>query len=407
MLPLSTNTPTPPLLTAEQVRQNEAFWQELKGGAFKQLAREVKLAKGKKQENVSAVLMGAIYSRAINYFAVELQKRGDLPKAREYFELALDVNPDNVAALINLDYNKLKAVGGTEAPPSEEVAKKIAVYRGSWEAVLGYNGPVDEPNSCYLLAQSFTKGHNYRQAAQLLERIEAFTPDNVSAQIALASVYVQGGRQEDALRKVTEIRTKFPKMTEDQTLTLFECEAWAQSFKGDLPAAQKILSIAERAYPNRSEPFKGMAEIYLSQGDLTNAMASLKGLIQAQPDSLDGLINYAALNIRIGKFKEAIPSLDRALLLQPENLYALLNRAIANLQLENFEAARQDYETLELHLPKPMHAVHYALGEIALRQKQKPKALKHFEKYLKLAPHGTPEMKFVEYRIQQLKSGAI
>src|SRR2546423_975801 len=99
--------------------------------------------------------------------------------------------------------------------------------------------PWVNPKAVSLLRRGSPKGQNYRQAAQLLERIEVFTPDNVSAQIALASVYVQGGRQNDALRKVTEIRGKFPKMTDDESLALFECEAWAQSFKGDLPAAQK------------------------------------------------------------------------------------------------------------------------------------------------------------------------
>ena len=176
--------------------------------------------------------------------------------------------------------------------------------------------------------------------------------------------------------------------------------------KDDFPRAEKVLTRAQQEHPGRPEPFKSLAEIYLSRKDWTNATTVLSKLIETQPNNVDGLINYAALKIRMGAYREAIPPLDQALKLQPDNFNALLNHGIANLQVMNLDAARQDYELLERRAPKPLYAVHYALGEIAYAKKQKKTALEHYEKYLKLAPQGTPEMQAILSRVQRLKSGA-
>ena len=408
VLPYSSNLLFAPKLTSEQAQQNDAFWQGLKNGELKPVVQAVKKMKTRKQPGTPLTFMGAIYSRAVDDFAVELQRRGDIARAAQYFQYALELNPDNVSALINSEYNKALLAGHPEsAPPSDSVAKKLAPYLGNWEAILQFNGPVDEPNSCYLLAERFAKGHNFRQAAQQLDRAITLTPENVPAQIALASVFVQGGKADEALARIAEIRAKFNNLTSNDHLLLFECEGWAHSIKDDLPAAEKVLLAAQRQYPDRSEPYKALAEIYFSRRDMTNAMATLRKLVEAQPNNVEGLINYGSLKIRMAAYEEAVPYLDRAIQLQPNNLYALLNRGFANLQVGNLDAARQDYEILERRLPRPVHAVYFGLGEIAFKNKQKKTALQNFEKYVKLAPSGTQEMKVVQDRIKSLKNGAI
>jgi tetratricopeptide (TPR) repeat protein len=401
-----TNSISGPLLSKDQVQENDAFWQQLRSSELNDLIAAVKRSRTKKQLNASAGYTASIYAQAVNQFGVELQKRGDLADAERYFKFALELNPDNATALINSEYNKVLQSGGRESgPPSQAVAKALHPYYGNWERILGFNGPMDEPNSCYLLAETLAKGRNLRQSAQYLERVCTLTPSNISAQVALASVFVQGGQTDYALRKVEEIRNIFPKLSENHRLLLAECEAWSYSMKNDFPRAQQTLLRAQKEYPARPEPFKSLAEIYLSRRDFTNALAVLNSLIEAQPSNVDGLINYAALKIRMGAYREAIPPLDKALKLEPDNFNALLNHGIANLQVMNLDAARQDYETLARRVPKPMYSVHYALGEIAYAKKQKKTALEHYEKYLKLAPRGTAEMQAILSRVQRLKSG--
>jgi len=102
-----------------------------------------------------------------------------------------------------------------------------------------------------------------------------------------------------------------------------------------------------------------------------------------------------------------VHTLDLALNLYPDNPYALMNRAIANLQNGKLDAAQSDYETLERILPKPLHTVYYGLGEVFYQKKNSKMALQYYNQYLKLAPRGTPEVKFVQERISKLKNGSI
>ena len=171
-------------------------------------------------------------------------------------------------------------------------------------------------------------------------------------------------------------------------------------------AAEKTLKRAQEEHPSRPEPFKALAEIYLTQRHWTDAAIVLSRLIEAQPENAEALIDFAALKIRMGAYQEALAPLERALTLQPDNFYARLNHGIACLQLTNLDAARHDYELLERRAPKPLYAIHYGLGEIAYQKKQKETALEHYEKYLELAPRGTAEMRAIEARVKGLKSGA-
>jgi len=255
------------------------------------------------------------------------------------------------------------------------------------------------------VAQSFAKGNNFRQAARELERVCELTPNNVPGHLALAAVYAQAARSDDAMRKVTEIRGKFNNLTPSDLLTLAECEAWARVYQNDLPGAEKALTAAQQQFPDRPEPYKALAEIYLSRRDSVHAKEVLEKLVKSQPENIDGLINYAALMMRQEKYEEAIPYLDRAVQLQPDNFYARLNRGIANFKTGKLDAAWEDYQELDRRLPKPAYIVHFALGEIAYQKKQKTRALEHYRKYLELAPRGTQEIKDVEAKVRALKNG--
>ena len=58
-----------------------------------------------------AVVAGAFYSRSLDFWGVELQRAGELEKAADCFDDALKLNPDNVVAQINLDFNQNPARG--------------------------------------------------------------------------------------------------------------------------------------------------------------------------------------------------------------------------------------------------------------------------------------------------------
>lgn len=409
--PYPSNVVTAPLLTAEEVKKNYEFWKKFKTAELGPLVQILEAHDAKKSSSryLYPVIIGRIYSRALNYFGVELQKSGDLEKAAEYFASALELNTNNPSAFINLDYNRILRTGQKEiSKPSDGVVERLAPYGGSWDNILGLNGPIDEPNSCFLLAEVFARGGNFRQAAQLLLRVLSFNHDDLSIRRDLANVYVQAGFPDKTLELVAAIRAETKAKTLDvaDQVGLIQSEAWAYARQNDLATAEKILLAAQEKYPDRPEPFATLYEIYQWRGRGTNAMAMLEKQLKLQPNAIEALINYSGLKIYNKSYEEAIPFLNRSLQLEPQNAAALLNRAIAYLQSGNLDAARRDYEALASALPKPHYAVHYGLGEIAFRKKNRKGALRHYEEYLKLAPASTAEAKLVRERIKAVKSGS-
>ena len=108
--------------------------------------------------------------------------------------------------------------------------------------------------------------------------------------------------------------------------------------------------------------------------------------------------------IQLAQFAQAIPPLDALLKLQPQNTPALLNRAIAHLQSGNLERAQADYLAL-LRFAPDSPAVHFGLGEIAVRQKDTGAALTYYGRYLKFGQKGSDEYKAVAQRFEELKGG--
>ena len=96
-----------------------------------------------------AVLAGVFYSRSLDFWGVELQRAGELEKAAAHFDTALKLNPDNVVAQINLQFNKTLRAGGAAAVDlSKATTDQFGKYR-TWSEVMNANGPFDEPSFCF------------------------------------------------------------------------------------------------------------------------------------------------------------------------------------------------------------------------------------------------------------------
>ena len=406
--PYPADTVSAPPLAPEAIKENDDFWTSLKQGELKMWTKPAGAKKQKLEPNSLATFLKLSYSQRLNQFGVELQRSGDSKKAGEYFGLALEAYPDNPAAFINLDYNRLFLAGQrVSAKPSEGAIQRLAPYNGDWNTLLSVNGPVDEPNSCFLLAEILAKGRNARQAAQQLERILVFNPENRMARIGLVSMYVQIRFYEQGLNLIRQIRADAVSqpLTPDEHLALVQSEAWTYAGRNELGGAEKVLQTAQQSYPQYSAPFSTMSEIYLAMGQLTNAMGVLEAQMKVQPENVNAIINYGALKRKAGDVNQSIAFLNNAVKIQPQNTYALINRAMAYLESGKLDLAESDFEALRKILPKPIYAVSYGLGEIAYQKKRRKEALTHYKDFLTLAPPGTPEVNVVRDRVKKLEKG--
>jgi tetratricopeptide (TPR) repeat protein len=408
--PLGTNQLGGAVLTEAELSENAAFWRQMKEGELRSIIRDVKRFGSDDDGPGALAFMSYFYSRLLNQLGVEFQRAGKLDQAAEYYQTALDCNPQNPMAFLNLDYNQNLRRGKREpTAPSDGAIRRLRGYGGNWNALLSFNGPVDEPNTCFLLGRTFALGGNLRQAAQQLARTVEYVPDDLASRLALVGTLNQIGFYDLALQHVSEVRARLAPRTLEvsDALALLGAEAWAFAGKGDTERARQILETAQRDHPARNEPFATLSEIYVALGQTSNAVQVLEKQVQTQPNNATGLISLGRLRMLNNDFKGAIPLLDQAVRLDRTNALAVLNRAIAYLQTGRLDEAKRDYEQVRALMTRLPYTVLYGLQEIAWRQKDMKLALEYCADYLRAAPPGTPEYRFIEDRHKALKSGGL
>ena len=409
VLPLASNQITAPLCSSAELKENDAFWRTMKSTELAALLASLKDVKEDSNPNLPILKMATAYSRNLNYLGVEFQKANDLDKAAEYFEMALEFNPDSAAAFVNLDFNKQLKEGKRESrEPSEGAMRRLSLHGWKWDLILNLNGPLEDPTALFVLARRFAAGRNFRQSAQFLMRSIELAPEYVEPRLALPGVLVNAGFPDRALEIVAQTRAHMlsrPTATAEK-LALIESEAWAYANKNDAASAERILLDAIKDHPLRPSPYATLAEIYRINGRRDDAIQIVDKQLKLQPEDINALVHAGALRMEQLQFEEAIPFLDGALKLQPQNPLALINRAIAQLRSGKLEGARQDYEVLERILDRPSQAIYYGLGEIAAQKKQYKDAIKYFDQYLKIAPASAPETDTIRQRLKTLKNSS-
>ena len=129
--PYPTNALFAPPLGKDLIAENEAFWAEADEQALQPLLavvtppnpdqalglwdRLAKRAHLTREANRDATTLAGFYSRALDYWGVEMQKSGRLTNAAAHFERALELNPDNLVAQVNLECNKNLRAGIQES----------------------------------------------------------------------------------------------------------------------------------------------------------------------------------------------------------------------------------------------------------------------------------------------------
>ena len=410
LLPYATNEVTSPAWSKAAVEHTSQFWKKFQSEELSSLSGKAKFFNQRNDPDESTVLAGAMYSRAINFCGVEMQKAGHLDLAANFFNSSLALSPDNPVALVNLEFNKQLRSGNREIKNiSEKANKKFIDFQMNLAYMMNLYGPFDEPTTCYRLAEIFAGGKNYRQAAQNLLRVLDFDAQNVASKVGLLSMYNHIRRFDEALKLIVDIRAQALRtnfMTMGLEMDLVQAEASAHLGRGETATAEQILLNAQKKYPTNSEPYAMRAELYVSRNQLTNAWQVFEEEMKAQPQEPGPLVNFARVKILNNQFNEAITYLDNALKMEPRNPYALLNRAIAYLKTGKLQAAEADYRDLESFLPKMTYPVAYGLHEIAWQKKDRPQALKYGKLFLRLAPVTSSEIRLIQERLKRLDKGS-
>lgn len=418
-LPEDTLLPPPPdkNLTAE----NEAFWSLAKTEVFAPVERAAApdepdpsqtLAEIffmrlhiEREQNPNAVAAGNFYSRALDFWGVEQQRAGSLTNAAAYFELALKLNPDNVVARINLQFNQ-KLCAGQAVPVDLSGATPDHFGKSrEWNAVLNENGPFDEPSFCFEQGLIFGNQNGlFRQAVALFDRVRELEPDYLPARLQLAASYLVSRLPDPALaalREPLEHPGRFSLAETNETqINLFVAAAYFQ--KDDTARGIQLIETEISRHPTNDDLLVTAAKAYISRGLFSNALAVINHKLKSAPDDPTWLFSKGYVSIQLKDYDEGISAMTRVLSIQTNNTQALFNRAVANLQSDRLDAAHADYETLHQTYTNSFQ-VAYGLGEIAWRRHETNEAIKNYEIYLASAKTNTAEATNILQRLRELK----
>ena len=417
---LPNDTLLPPLPGKNQIAENETFWAQAEKTAFAPIERalvpsdpnapksfrEKMLAQlyVAHETNQNAVVAGNFYSRSLDFWGVQLQRAGELDKAAANFELAQKLNPDNVVAGINLDFNQQLRAG---KPASVDVTKVTLDQFGklrSWGEVLGADGPFDEPSYCFEDGLVLARGGLLHQAIAPFDRVRQLVPDDLNTRLWLGQLYVANHLPDRALAAVRDVREqpeKFsPTGTNETQLAFIEATAYFQ--KNDSARGAQLLESQISSHPTNDDVLAAAAQIYAARGLFTNALAVVDRKLAQSPDDPAWLLGRGRVCLELKDYDDAIAALSRVLALQTTNIQALYFRANAYLAADKLDAARADYETLRQSFTNSFQ-VAYGLGEIAWRKHDTNEAIKNYENFLANVNTNAAEAKTILERLHELK----
>jgi len=417
---LPETTLLPPVADKNLIAANEAFWTRAAKTAFAPILRAVTPPEPNappgfgerllnrfhipREPNPIATAVGTFYSRSLNYWGVQAQYANELPAAAANFETAKALNPDNLVAQINLDFNhSLQARQNVTVDLSKATADKFGKYR-SLPQVVGENGPFDEPSFTFESGVVLMRGGLSRQAVAPFERVHQLVPDNVAARLWLAQCYLASHLPELALGVLREPMEHLEKFSPDGSassqINILTAAAYFQ--KDNNARGIELVETEISRQPTNDSLLVTAVQVYLKRGLYTNALVIIDRKLQTAPEDPTWLFGKGFADIQIKKYDDAIVALTRLLSIQSTNNDALFNRAVAYLQSGQLEAARADYSTLQQAFTNS-YQVAYGLGEIAWRNHETNEAIQHYQTYLATANTNTAEATNIIQRLRALR----
>ena len=329
--PYGTNIAAAPLPTREQIAQNQSFWRAAVADQIPPTLRALRQADPAANPNpidrvltfVSlgrepdrrAQVVGAFFSRALNYWGAELQECGAYLDAGNCFSQARELNPDNVAARVNQEFNRDRQAG---KKPVLQLAKAVEDRYGrrrEWDLVLSADGPFAEPNFCYQIGIAFAKNGLHRQAIEQFNRVQALAPDLTDARLWLTRLFIHTENYSNALAAANQILQAHPNDPDVlflKAVSLLQSKAYAEAIVpftyllnlhtnnyaaqlnravaylqlGKLDAAQRDYQAVAKAVPRSYQAWFGLAEIAYRQKDIPGAITNYQCyLTDAPPDT--------------------------------------------------------------------------------------------------------------------------
>jgi tetratricopeptide (TPR) repeat protein len=288
-------------LSLRAIVTNQVYWHRMEKGP---LASLPELAKN----STDARRVADYYSQILDYWGTELQKTGFRRKSPELlvdagaqFAAALRLNPNNLMARANEDYNA--QLQGTSASAIRGGAAAAASqYYGRWDLALAEGGPADVPLLDIEIGRYLAQGGAFVQAATSFERCLELSPSSVAAELDLANCYVDLGLTDATFALIKDMRSR----SAGDPLELAGVEALAYISKNDFAKADQLLTDTKSKYPSDAKLPGVMAQLYGEMG--------YRALRSDPANSVPGASALGDASVWFGK---SLKALDESLRMNP------------------------------------------------------------------------------------------
>ena len=409
-----------PVLTDATVATNEQIWQQRWTNRLSVLAHRLVAQQQKASAwsspalkwlrlanppNPTASVLGAAYSKALNDWGVQIQRHGRGPEAVEWFRRAIAVNPDNLAARINLEYAGRCQRGDrarlTVAGMRQQYSNLFGKFETWWE-VLNHNGPVDEPTFLLQTGRVLLASRNYRQAVAAFARGAELAPDWPAPKLGLAQSYNLLRDFVGALELADGIQVSNPPTRGPGLAQLLQCRTMALRGLGRTnDATLYIRSFVDEQGKHR-EVLSVAATLYAANGQFQAELELREELVRRESANPECLARKGLAELRLARYEQAVATLTQAISLAPADERMRLLRAVAHLGAGRLEAARADYQEL-LKIPGSSQSALFGLGGIAWRERDTNAVMQYYQQFLSNSVARSPQAVLASERLKQLQ----
>jgi tetratricopeptide (TPR) repeat protein len=317
----------------------------------------------------------------------------------------VELNPDNLAAQINAEYNRRCERGDRKRLDGPSIEKQfhdlLAAYR-NWGEILSRNGPVDEPTFLFQASQALLPGGNDRQAARGFARCAALAPDWPEPKLWLALSYIDLRDFPNALELTESIQSSGALRDGTGLSQLLMCRTTALQGLGRTNEAAACLEGFISQYRGQADVLLMAAEMFAQNRQFKKELAVLDELLSRDPDNLKLLAAKGWCELQVARYEAATETLTRLLSRDRSNEEARLHRAIARLRAGQLDAAQADFQELLQTTTNSQNAL-FGLGAIAWRNQDTNAAILLYEQYLSNGVPGLAQYRVAAGRLARLK----
>jgi Tfp pilus assembly protein PilF len=227
---------------------------------------------------------------------------------------------------------------------------------------------------------------------------EYLSPESrAKTNLIMAVQYLQAGKTDDALRKITAALSLNPNYAEAHYYLAKAYMQQRQPLEAEIGEYKKTIELDPTFMRARHD----LAAVYFEQGNYDGAFREVQEVLEIDPKNAVGHNNMGRIHMAKKDQKKAEEHFRRAIEIDPQLDIALNNLGSLYFLQGKWEESKVEFmESLSIAPKNPI--VHYFLAQIAEKQKDEAKAIEYWEKAISLGLKGDP-LKEAQGRLEVLK----